>query len=373
MDIMTYTKEPILTYYETKSTSKQSVQINKIILNETGSTRRTLQSTIVNNDENPESKLQIIILNEKKGENGFASEDLPDLRTLKSGESLSFKLGSEDALALYKELERHYALPNTGPITQGERKHLVIEVDKSDELSINDANSLIKLLAHNSNMPDMAKNLSKLSPKLIANTHRLQLFEKKREAVEQFRIMLNSTPSEQEWQSFFKEQNWIFGGIHDIHFLTDLNERPILSGANVEGKGEKQGDFLACTSGNARFTGIIEIKRSDTLLLKHKTYRPGVFIPSEELIGGLTQLRTYLRKWQTEGSRTDENKDLLEGIGIYTIQPTGFLIIGNLNEIKDSRQKREAFETFRQQQKDIYILTFDEVFARSEHLLGKDD
>jgi hypothetical protein len=101
-------------------------------------------------------------------------------------------------------------------------------------------------------------------------------------------------------------------------------------------------------------------------------YRQDVYCPSNDLNGGLAQLRTYLRKWQIEGSRTEENKDLLESAGIYTVQPLGILIVGNLNEIKEDRKKREAFELFRQNQKDVHIITFDEVFARAVQLLGTD-
>ncbi len=181
--------------------------------------------------------------------------------------------------------------------------------------------------------------------------------------------MINERCSEQEWQDFFKEQDWILGGIHDIHYLSELSDQPIFSGANFQGQGEKRGDFLACTNGNARFTSIVEIKKATTPLLQSQAYRQDVYTPSSELNGGLAQLRAYLRKWQIEGSRTDENKDILENAGIYTIQPMGILIIGNLNEVKQDRKKREAFEVFRYNQKDVHIVTFDEVFARAEQLL----
>jgi hypothetical protein len=185
-------------------------------------------------------------------------------------------------------------------------------------------------------------------------------------------MMLNEQCSEQEWQDFFQEHSWILGGVHDIHYLSEVSEQPIFSGANFQGRGEKRGDFLACTSGNARFTAIVEIKKAITPLLKSSPYGQDFYCPSNELNGGLAQLRVYLRKWQVEGSRTEENRDLLESARIYTVQPMGILILGNLDEIKEDRKKWEAFEVFRHNQKDVHIVTFDEVFARAERLLNSD-
>ena len=90
--------------------------------------------------------------------------------------------------------------------------------------------------------------------------------EKKRDGIERFKIMLAEKCSEQEWQNFFKEHNWILGGVHDIQYLSEISDQPIFSGANIQGKGEKRGDFLTCTGGNARFTAIVEIKKASTLL-----------------------------------------------------------------------------------------------------------
>lgn len=77
-----------------------------------------------------------------------------------------------------------------------------------------------------------------------------------------------------------------------------------------------------------------------------------------------------MRKWHVEGSRTEANRDLLERQGIYTIQPRGIFIIGHLDQLKESREMRDSFELFRQNQKDVHIVTFDEVYYRAQHLLG---
>ncbi len=181
--------------------------------------------------------------------------------------------------------------------------------------------------------------------------------------------MLNQDCSELEWENFFDEHDWIFGGINEIQILGKITKQPIVSGSSVFGKGEKKGDFMLNTKGAISFTIPIEIKRADTALLKSKCYREGIFKISSDLNGGVAQLRAYLRKWHLVSSRTDENRDLLEAKGIYTIQPKGILIIGNLKQL-DDRSKKECFELFRQNQKDIHIITYDEVYERMNYLFG---
>lgn len=64
---MTHIDEVLVTTYITESTSKQSVEVNKVILNETKNTRRTLHSTAVKIPENPDATTRIVILIKLRG------------------------------------------------------------------------------------------------------------------------------------------------------------------------------------------------------------------------------------------------------------------------------------------------------------------
>lgn len=368
---MTDMEEVFVATYATQSTSNQSVEVNKVILNETKNTRRTLQSTIVKNSKDPDAALHIAIIHERKGKNSFESENPPNLSKLKGGEFRSLSLSSRETLALHEELFRQYALARQVGVERGKNQYIVFKITRSTSLSEDNEGELINLLKNCQHSPGLAEKLAKINPELIENAYQIQLLEKKRDGIKRFKRMLTKQSLEQEWQNFFKEHNWILGGVHDIQYLSDVADRPIFSGADVQGKGEKRGDFLAYTGGNARFTVIVEVKKANTQLLK-SPYRPDVYCPSNDLNGGIAQLRAYLRKWQIEGSRKEENKDLLESAKIFTVQPSGILIIGNLDEIKECRKKREAFELFRQNQKDVHIITFDEVFSRAQALFGLD-
>ncbi len=366
-------KETTLTRYTTESTSSQSSEINKVILNETSNTRRILESKIVKKAKDSEASLHITIIHEKKSGEGFEADRTQNLTKLKGGEWVSCDLDSATALALYEQLSQQYALARQVGIENYTNSYLVVKLSQAANLSTADEDSLAQLMKQCHHSPDFAKKLSQLNPDLIRKAHDYQLLQHKQDGLAKFKVMLKSENcAEPEWQDFFKEHDWILGGVHDIQYLSDVLPQPIFSGANVDGSGAKRGDFLACTPGNAHFTAIVELKKASTRLLNSTSYRSDIYPPSTELNGGIAQLRAYLRKWQINGSTSTDYADRYESKGIYTVQPQGFLIAGNLNEIKDNRQMREAFELFRNNQKDIHILTFDEVYSRAKHLVGVD-
>ena len=364
-------EDKVTTSYTTESTSQQSAEINRVVFYETENTRRILQSKIVKNPKDHEAALHITIIHEKKGRDGFTSDKATNLTKLHAGEWVSCDLDSSSTLMLHQELLRQYALAGQIGIDCGKNNYLVVKLNESANLSVDDKDALSNLLKRFHHSPEFAENLSKLSPDLIENAHRYQVLEKMRAGVARFKIMLVEPCSEQDWQNFFKEHNWILGGVHDFQYLSEIADQPVFSGPNFEGSGARRGDFFVSTVGSARFTAIVEIKKANTDILHPRQYRQ-TYAPSDELNGGLAQLRDYLKRWQLEGSRSDDNRELLEDHGIYTVQPLGILIIGNLDQIKECRKRREAFELFRRNQKDIHIITFDEVYARAVHLLGND-
>lgn len=205
------------------------------------------------------------------------------------------------------------------------------------------------------------------APDLVTKLSQAYIYQKRITAIEQFKLMLKSDHREQDWQSFFENNNWIFGYGLNYKILKTITGQPHYGGVVFEGSGANKGDFLSATQGSLKFTVLVEIKRSDTKLLSSKEYRNDVVLPSEDLIGGVSQLRMNGRTWEQHGSQLPKNRDLLEDNATFTIQPRKILIIGNTNELND-RSKRENFELFRRGQSDIEILTFDELLYRAQFI-----
>ena len=112
---------------------------------------------------------------------------------------------------------------------------------------------------------------------------------------------------------------------------------------------------------------IIEIKTPKSGLLGNK-YR-GVFPPSSELSGASIQILNYKETLQKEFANivvSNRNKPRFD-----VFNPKCILIIGNYeNEIGEDDEKRKGFELFRANSNSVEIITFDEVFKKTEMLIS---
>lgn len=204
----------------------------------------------------------------------------------------------------------------------------------------------------------------------IALAHR-RLWSVRHEQVVQFRSHLELGDwGETDWQRFFEEKIWIFGYGLQYQFLHLIQTRPHTGGRDVSRTGGQESDFLMSSAAAVRFTVLVEIKTPDVGLVKDKEYRNRTHAPDTELVGGVVQIQQQAWRWAVEGSRTDENRDLLEAQEIYTHQPRGILVIGNLRSLANNRNKMRSFESFRRNLRQPEILTFDELLERSEQMVA---
>ena len=90
------------------------------------------------------------------------------------------------------------------------------------------------------------------------------------------------------WQAFFESNTWIFGYGLSYVFLSNLVGKKleqVVRGFSIDSRG-KRVDGLLKTQALISSLCFVEIKRHDTPLLQSKPYRPGVWSPSTELVGG---------------------------------------------------------------------------------------
>ncbi len=185
--------------------------------------------------------------------------------------------------------------------------------------------------------------------------------------VEKFRTHLEQSDwLEPDWQRFFEDNTWIFGYGLSYQFLHIIEAKPSFGGKDLTGTGLQEGDYLLATAAETKFTVLVEIKRPDADLVSDTKYRNRTYEFGKDLTGGVAQLQQQCWRWATEGSRSDENRDLLEGRGIFTHDPRGILVIGNTNKIRHDRDKMRTFESFRRNLHNPEVITFDELLCRAE-------
>lgn len=220
------------------------------------------------------------------------------------------------------------------------------------------------------------------------------LHENRRKGLEEFANLLNEDNfkskyresydvkqqgDEALWQHFFKNNQWIFGLNLDLRLISDLLREQSVGNSNASNQGNPKVDFL----GYSDFTTLIEIKTPDTKFFtatKQPTARANTWSFSSEFIDGVSQCLAQKDDWSKNSSGksvVDENRKELDNGKIRTVDPRAVFIIGNKEKELDMsstdadiRQKRDTLERFIRNNKNISIVSFDELYARARFIVN---
>jgi len=107
---------------------------------------------------------------------------------------------------------------------------------------------------------------------------------------------------------------------------------------------------------------LLEIKTPATPLLRGAAYRTGVYAPSDELAGGVTQIATYRQSLLTEFNALARNEPF------EAFNPRCVLLIGSVEGELGDQDRRRSFELYRNGLRDVDVVTYDELFARARAL-----
>lgn len=165
----------------------------------------------------------------------------------------------------------------------------------------------------------------------------------------------SSTDNEKDWQDFFEKNAWIFS--HLFPYDVILREREAyVGGKTFENKDGKVVDFLYQNGFKDNYA-LLEIKTHKKDLLKNNPYRgTDVFATSDDLSGGINQC-------------LDQKDNFIKEFGkeFKPIEPKCILVIGLRSKLKSEQIK--CFELFRSNQKNVEIVTFDELENKIQGLL----
>jgi hypothetical protein len=355
--------------YKVQSTSRQSAKVEDRVLSQTTKTRRIVRPLIVENPNDPQACVKISIIHQRAVNNGeFEDISSEPLSRLKAGEIGKLILDTAETKKLSEELQKLYAIYQEKGLPQGARDVVVgfeNEIVRTDSKRAH----VIRSLIEQGHSEQVWEQLVALDPDLITRLSMARLHDTRSNGLRMFEAMLcYGEHSEIDWQKFFEQNTWIFGYGLSYKFLRNITTQPSYGGKSVMGCGENRGDFLRASEGSVRFTVLVEIKKPQSELLAKLTYRNDVYVPGQDLTGGVSQLRVNGRRWETEESRTDRNREDLDSKDIHTVSPKLILVVGDTKQLA-SRPHRESFELFRRGQGDVEILTFDEVYERAKHIV----
>jgi hypothetical protein len=360
------------------STSNRTAAVDPIVLRETSTTRLVFCPTLLDNPANPEAPMDGKFLYERKTPSGNWHEftELP-LSKLKAEEWVKIDLRAVELLALFEGLESYYSLVREHGLTQGTQRF--IRAPRSRVLR--------ELLANESQLRDVLQDEDAISTLLgglitwISSNERAvaaaRLDGISLEDLQQFDAVLGlarlqrfcreldenaQNSDEGYWQNTFNLNGWVIAQLYAVPFML-IQSQVYVGGKLVTNRMGNTADFLFENeiSGNVV---LVENKTPATPLLGDP-YRNNVFTISEDVSGGLVQIlnarQSLIQNYATLA--TDEMASR------RPLSPRGLLVIGSTEQLHDHSRK-SSFELFRSNQREIDIVTFDELRRKAELLVN---
>jgi len=199
-------------------------------------------------------------------------------------------------------------------------------------------------------------------------------------SIEHYREKHSIPPGDEAiWHHFLKHNDWILGLNVDIKFIREFYDEQKVGLENSQGKGNPKVDLL----GVSDFTTLIELKTANTKIFKNEKSkgRANTWDFTTDFIEGVSQClgqkfaldRSYMIK-----EFVNDTGKLLDKSITLTNDPKCVFIIGNrkvefphdLDSIHHF--KSQTFELFRRNNRNVEILTFDELFERAYHTVYGD-
>ena len=310
------------------------------------------------------------IVRYKLGKDGKNEPIKQDFRNIEAGDGAKIKLSNSAVKKLLDTFLKFDTVRSDGGIAKGIQKYNLVN---QDDLVISDKNvaKVVEGMLENDTVMSFWSALASESPDTATALADSRIQQMRRESLAKFQeLITNSGTSEADWQNFFEDNKWVFGLGLRYQILKVSQSQPHYGGEAVDGKGGQRGDFLAYSQAKAKYTCLVEIKKHSTEPLG-KRYRNGAYSASEELSGAIAQVQANCAKWEIDGSRSDENRDKMDGI--HTVQPKGLVVIGSTAELEGDREKWSSFERLRRNVLNPEIITFDELLERARFVVNGDE
>lgn len=202
------------------------------------------------------------------------------------------------------------------------------------------------------------------------------LIHKGQNSIELYQKHFELRGEEAVWHHFFKKHDWILGLNVDIKFIRDFFDEQKVGISDSQNRNSPQVDIL----GISDYTTLIELKHNNTKIFKAKKTsksRTNTWDFTPDFIEGISQClaqKTGLEKSADYKNYVNNGKRLDTTVH-KTIDPNVIFIIGNRkaefpHDSKDEHHvKSETLERFRRNNRNVDIITFDELFERAYHIV----
>lgn len=362
-----------------KSTSKHSASGADIVLREKETTRLIFKPELVDNPHNKEASVRGNFIFQKKGiKSDWEDYKELDLTKLRATEWIKLELKAGELFKLITELNNYYKIFERYGIRLGETNFLITSqnIQQIIKQLLQDKTSLNKLIEQGgasilsetikwlSNLDNTSLMLSKLEEIKIDDLQKMN-------SLINLNCMANilnrweankNNKSENFWQTLFKDNSWVLAQIF-AYPMVIFQDKAYVGGKGIDNRGGNIVDFIY-KNNLTENSALIEIKTPMTKLLSGQ-YRDNVYSVSNDLSGSINQILTYKEELQRNYSDLTRNSQH----PFQSFNPQCIIIIGCLEIEQFTETQKRSFEIFRNDFKNVDILTFDELFNKIEQLV----
>ena len=231
-----------------------------------------------------------------------------------------------------------------------------------DEMTLEDFVNVVEWLSAPSNNGRATEIIEKLRAEDLPTLHSLIGVERLRNAIKVWKTNAENS-DEGFWQKFLKENSYFLSQALCFPVLV-VQDTAYVGGKGINKRGSNILDFLVANELTQNLA-LIEIKTPATHLLG-QAYRQDIYVPTANLVGAVQQTANYKNSLMTDFSALMRRMDKNYG----NFNPPCFVIAGNTAEFENDRIKIKSFELYRNNLREVQVLTFCELFKRAENLLN---
>ncbi len=176
--------------------------------------------------------------------------------------------------------------------------------------------------------------------------------------IEAYAEALEQSKAEPYWQAFFDDNAFALQQVFGAPMVS-VRSGARVGGRGLSGSGDKIADYLFKNS-LTNNVALVEIKKPTTQLLDAREYRQGVFGPSKELNGAISQVldQAYNLTKNLIGLKESSRQWDLESYAVSC-----FVVAGRTPSASDPA-KQKSFELYRANSRSVTIVTYDEILER---------
>lgn len=356
-----------------------SAECSDIVLRTTDTTQLVFRPMLIDNTNDKSAAVKGTFIFQRKGKkNNWEDVQSIPFSSLKKDEGYKLAIKSEELLHLFTELSILYKLHAQSGIPMGSSQYIrtnqqfaelstVPQSQVTQFLNANQtvgANLLDKLLAWavaSDNPTQIVAKLLTLGPDALKKLNVAFGIQSLKAALNTWKQNQGSS-DEEFWQKTLSENSFVLEQVFSWP-VSIIKGKAYVGGKTVENTGGNIVDFLM-RNDLTQNVALIELKTPCTALLGQQ-YRNGVYNLSEELSGATMQILNY------QHTLSENYTSLTGGQGnlFSSFNPQCVVIVGNTTQLTD-KDRRKSFELFRSQIASVHIITYDELFAKTEKLIN---